>query len=82
VIKVVYARATTVLMFGHGRSELVTQGSHWPAEDPLVKSHPGLFSEDPRTGLSFSVPPPADEEEQIELGDLERVKRRYVRRGA
>lgn len=29
-------------------------GSHWPADDPYVREHPGQFSTDPRYHLAFS----------------------------
>ncbi len=35
----------------------VQGGSHWPADDPVVKANPDLFSPDPRYGLAFSVEP-------------------------
>jgi len=73
-VRIVYAKATTVIMTSlHGASILVNEGSHWPGDDPLVRSHPDLFSEDPRTGLAFSVQPA---EELIELGGEQRGRAR------
>ena len=71
-MRVVFAKATTMVMYANGRSEMVGLGTHWPASDPIVQSHPDLFTEDPRVGLSFTVEPEAEEEV--------RVKRSYVRR--
>jgi len=34
----------------------VTQGTHWPADDPVVRAYPSLFTNDPRYGLSSSRP--------------------------
>lgn len=51
-MEVVYATATQ-----HVGSGLVRKGTHWPADDPIVKAHPDLFSTDPRYGLSYSEQP-------------------------
>ena len=70
-MKVVYAKGTfTVDHF------FVRQGSHWPANDPVVLAHPDSFSEDPRYGLYYSVEPPLTDQ----VLDEPRVKRQYVRR--
>lgn len=37
-----------------GNGLTVRKGSHWPANDPVVHEHPGLFSPDPRFGLTYS----------------------------
>jgi len=31
-------------------------GEHWPADDPVVKAYPQLFTDDPRYGLRSSRP--------------------------
>lgn len=36
----------------------VQGGSHWLADDPLVKAHPDLFTADCRYGLTWSGEPP------------------------
>ncbi len=36
----------------------VQGGSHWLADDPLVKAHPDLFTADCRYGLAWSGDPP------------------------
>jgi hypothetical protein len=51
-MQVVYATATQ-----HVGAGLVRKGTHWPADDPIVKAHPDLFSSDPRYGLLYSVEP-------------------------
>lgn len=68
-MKVVYATSTFAWS-----SWMVRQGSHWPADDPVVLANPGSFSDDPRIGLSYSVEPP---EEELAVA---REKRSYVRR--
>ncbi len=68
-MKIVYAIATTVI----GQA-LITHGSHWPADDPIVAANPGTFSDDPRYGLQYSVEP-------VEFRDPApvREKRSYIR---
>ena len=53
-IHVVYAKAHVVLPMPDGQSIRVTMGSHWPAEDPVVRQHPGAFTDDPRYGMSWT----------------------------
>jgi hypothetical protein len=54
---VVFATATTLAAHPrHGGVVEVTEGSHWLAEDPLVKAYPTLFSTDPKVGLKTSDP--------------------------
>jgi hypothetical protein len=54
-------------------------GSHWPADDPYVRAHPGQFSDDPRYHLSFT------ESRPTYFGDVEQAsaapgERRSTRR--
>lgn len=51
-MEVVYATGTR-----HVGQGVVHKGSHWPADDPVVKANPDLFSSDPRYGLQYSVTP-------------------------
>lgn len=78
-MKVVFATANASVPMPGGYPAGVQKGSHWPADDPLVLAHPDLFSEDPRYGMSYSVPqrdePPL---EQMTAGPGER---RTTRRG-
>lgn len=52
---VVYARREEQITTEWGGIVVVPLGSHWDAEDPLVRKHPGLFSDDPAVGLASSV---------------------------
>ena len=54
---VVYATANAVIATEGGGQRRVVQGSHWPADDPIVLAQPSLFSADARYGLSFTVEP-------------------------
>lgn len=54
---VVYATATTHVTTRDGARIVVHKGQHWPAEDPVVKAQPSLFSADPRWGMAYSVEP-------------------------
>lgn len=71
-MKVVYASVNAVVPSPHGHSLFVQAGQHWPADDPLVRARPDLFSEDPRHGLSFSVPPDDPSVEQATAAPGER----------
>jgi hypothetical protein len=59
-MNVVYAIETASLTTPDGGSVLVRKGTHWPADDPLVKANPQWFAEDPRYGLSWSGTPPRE----------------------
>jgi hypothetical protein len=73
--KIMYA-VTTAMVNGI----LVREGMHWPANDPLVLAHPGLFSDDPRVGMQTSAPLVDDDVvEQATAAPGER--RTQVRRG-
>ena len=55
---VVYATTTgNVTDPSTGMRGTVVKGSHWSADDPVVKAHPEMFSADPRWGLAYSVEP-------------------------
>lgn len=58
MIDVVYATGSAYLQDDMGGGHTVAAGSHWPADDPLVRTHPGMFSADPRYGLNWSGAPP------------------------
>jgi hypothetical protein len=55
-MRVVFATATTTVALSSGISVSVNEGSHWSDEDAVVRSHPDLFSADPRYGMLFSRP--------------------------
>lgn len=81
-MNVVYAKGTSVVMTPDGGRHTVMGGQHWPADDPVVRAQPDLFSPDPRYGVTFSTPPPEMSEapvEQATAGPGE--KRAAVRRG-
>jgi hypothetical protein len=54
---VVYARQTCSVAMPYGGQMTVREGSHWPADDPLVEAHRDLFTADPAPGLSYSRKP-------------------------
>jgi hypothetical protein len=49
-MNIVYATGTRQLANGVS----IYKGQHWPANDPIVQENPGLFSDDPRFGLTYS----------------------------
>lgn len=55
-----YATGTASVTLPHGEQILIRHGTHWPADDPVVLQHPGLFSTDPRFGMSYSRPQPPE----------------------
>ncbi|HEU4542576.1 MAG TPA: hypothetical protein VFR23_15725 [Jiangellaceae bacterium] len=56
-MKVVYATVTAPVQMASGISGTVQKGSHWPADDPVVRAYPQYFSDDPRYGMNYSVEP-------------------------
>lgn len=56
-IPVVYAVGTEYVNLPGGGRARVQKGTHWPADDPVVRVRPELFSTDPRWGLYYSVEP-------------------------
>ena len=56
--KIVYGTADTQAVAPWGVPVFVRLGSHWDADDPIVKAFPSLFTDDPGVGISSSVPPP------------------------
>lgn len=55
---VVYATANAAVALEDGSTHMVRGGTHWHADDPVVKAQPSMFSADPRYGLSYSSAPP------------------------
>ena len=53
----VFAKSTAVVN-DSGAPVPVQMGSHWLADDPLVKARPDLFTTDCRFGLAWSGEPP------------------------
>ena len=54
----------------------VVKGSHWPAGDPVVRAYKGLFTDDPRFGLSASQPLADDGYPAVERTTAEPGERR------
>lgn len=83
-MRVVYATANASVATAHGRVIPVRFGTHWSAEDPLVKEHPGLFSDEPLYGMSHSSPAAQElaETPVIEIATSEPGEKRAVRRPA
>jgi len=55
-------------------------GTHWPADDPVVKAHPDWFSRDPRFGMVYSVEP-TGYDAPVEQATAAPGERRNIRRG-
>lgn len=83
-IAVMYATAqATVQHPDGGMSILVRKGSHWAADDPVVRAHPDLFSPDPRWGMEYTREPAGYDAPMYELVEQATAgpgERRNVRR--
>lgn len=90
MIDVVYATTRAMVTLPNGVRVTIPKGSHWPVDDPVVRSRggDGLFSPDPRWGLSYSVEPdgydaPVGEPDGVsEAASAAPGERRSVRRPA
>ena len=47
-MSIVYAKSNTSITNEHGVVYRLAVGQAWDADDPVVKAHPGLFSDSPR----------------------------------
>jgi hypothetical protein len=56
-IRVVFATDTRRVELPTGGYGVIQKGTHWPADDPIVKAHPDVFSDDPRWGMLYSREP-------------------------
>ena len=82
MINVVYATGTARVNTPDGAGRMVVYGEHWPADDPVVKAQPSLFSTDPRHGLRASVSPTGMDEPPVEqVTGRSGEKRAAVKRG-
>ena len=87
MIAVVYAMGTNFVDLTTGQRVQVVKGSHWPADDPVVRQAPHMFSTDPRWGMFYSVEPRGydapigDEDYPVELASAAPGEKRSVRRG-
>jgi hypothetical protein len=81
-MNVVFAVSTASVATQTRGQVLVRMGSHWPADDPLVLAHPGLFTADPQPGLSYSERPAELDDAPVESATAAPgEKRAAVRRG-
>ena len=82
MIDVVYAIGTESVGLPNGETVTVPKGSHWPKGDPVVRTRPGLFTDDPRYGLLYTAPPPGHDIElnEVEMATANPGERRSVRR--
>lgn len=78
---VVYARESRFIPSPAGGGRMVQGGEHWPADDPIVREHPDLFSSDARYGLAFSVDPAGWDDPPVEQATASPGEKRLTRRG-
>lgn len=79
-MKVVYATANVVVTRPSGEGISIHAGQHWPANDPVVRDFPDLFSDDPRIGLRVSAP--LSEDEPVEQATAAPGEKRQTRKRA
>lgn len=80
MIHVVYATVSAPYQLATGVRAMVHQGTHWPADDPVVRAHPNWFSDDPRYGMAFSEEPEGWGA-PVETASAAPGEKRSVRRG-
>ena len=73
---VVWATGTAVVVMPDTSMVKITEGERRPANDPVVRQHPGWFSDDPRYGLA-----PDDVESATAVPGERRNARRGSERG-
>lgn len=83
-MRAVYATTNTAVSMAWGRVIHIRFGGHWSSEDPVVKAHPDLFSDNPLYGMEHSNPEAQAQAEapQIEVATAEPGEKRAVRRPA
>jgi hypothetical protein len=59
-VDVVFAIDSVSLNVPSGGQVYVQRGSHWSADDPIVRAFPQWFAADPRYGLSWTGEPPEE----------------------
>jgi hypothetical protein len=79
-MKVVYAITDAPVVTESGISGMVRKGSHWPADDPVVRAHPEYFSDDARFGLNYSEEPEGYDA-PVETATAAPGEKRQARRG-
>lgn len=82
----VFATGDRPVTLTTGQIVRVRKGQHWPAEDPVVRAAPDLFSRDPRWGMVYSSEPdgydaPIDDA-PVETATANPGERRNTRRSA
>jgi hypothetical protein len=81
-LKIVFATTTFQAQLSDGGQYPVRAGQHWPADDPVVQAHPGMFSDDPRFGLeTYNHQLPADSGPVEAATAAPGERRQGVRRG-
>lgn len=80
-MRIVYATGSAVVALPDGSRFRVAKGSHWPADDEIVRAQPSLFSDDPRYGLTFSSEPAEYTEGSVEQATAAPGEKRNARRG-
>lgn len=80
MIEHVFATADFPAQSANGGRVMVRKGTHWPADDPVVKEHPGAFSADPRWGLQYSEEPQGWDDPPIEQATAAPGEKRTTRR--
>jgi hypothetical protein len=80
VIKVVYASRQFQTVLGTGQVAVIPKGSHWPADDAVVRANPDCFSDDPRYGMLYTQEPEGYDA-TAETATAAPGERRSVRRG-
>ena len=78
---VVYAKHSGQVTTPDGGRWNVQGGQHWPADDPVVKANPGMFSPDARYGVTYSAVPSGLGEAPVEQATAGPGEKRNVRRG-
>ena len=87
-VDVVFARGSAIIGLPNGSQVRVVPGTHWPADDPLVRQRPDLFTRDSRFGMLYTEEkdeynpdlfPPMDDDE-FESASAAPGEKRSVRR--
>ena len=84
-MQVVYVKVdSAVVTLPSGTPWTLMKGQHYPADDPVVKENPGMFTADPRYGLTWTGAPPEEMSrppDDVEQATAAPGEKRTVRRG-
>lgn len=80
MIDAVFATADFPATAPNGQRVMVRKGSHWPVDDPIVATHRGNFSPDPRWGLQYTQEPAGWDDPPVEQATAAPGERRSIRR--